>query len=180
MATPPTPPGVSPPKFDWTGCISGVSGLILINFSLNQAPLVGWNKPYIYFLFILGFLIFGFFLFSQTRSENPLVPMKGLQWQALMALGCIAAGWASHGIWLYYFYLFMLRIRDISPLLATAQLSPVVLIGTAFALSTNYLIKKIHVSRVLLLAMLFFCFGTVFLTVAPPHQTYWGLSFLSV
>ncbi|KAF2670531.1 YOR378W-like protein [Microthyrium microscopicum] len=181
LAKPATPPGVRPPTFDWIGCITGVSGLILINFALNQAPLVGWNTPYIYFTFILGFLIIIFFIYAEFRvTGDPLVPVRGLQPQAIMALGCIAAGWASHGIWLYFFFLFMIDLRHESPLLATGQLAWVVPIGIAFALSTGWMIKKIHVSRVLLLAMLFFFIGTLFLAFAPINQTYWGLTFISV
>jgi len=176
-----TPPGVDPPKFDFVGCFTGVSGLILVNFSLNQAPLVGWRTPYVYVTLIIGVLMTGIFFFAEIKlTKHPLVPMSGLQPQALMALACIAAGWATHGIWLYYLYLFLMNIRHVSPILATAMLSPVVPVGIAFALSTNTLIKKFHVSRVMLMAMLFFCFGIIFLSVAPPGQTYWGLTFLSI
>jgi hypothetical protein len=40
--------------------------------------------------------------------------------------------------------------------------------------------KRIHVSLIMLLAMLSFAVGLVFLMTAPAGQTYWGLTFLSV
>jgi hypothetical protein len=98
MATPVRPPGMAPPRFDWIGCVLGVTGLILVNFALNQAPIVGWNTPYIYLLFISGLTIFGFFIYAELRmTDQPLVPVSGLKQTALMTLGCIAAGWSSHG-----------------------------------------------------------------------------------
>jgi MFS family permease len=172
---------MSIPTFDVLGALTGTSGLILINFALNQAPLVGWHQPYIYSLFITGFIFTGAFVYIQLRQAKfPLVPMRGLQPQAILALGCIAAGWASHGIWLYYFFLFSTSLRHLSPLQATATLTPVAPIGIAWALSTGYLIKKIHVSKVMFLAMMFFFVGTVFLAFAPVGQSYWAQTFLSV
>lgn len=106
--------------------------------------------------------------------------MRGLQPQALLALACIAAGWASHGIWLYYLFLFFMRLRGQAAIIATLELFPVVPLGIAFALSTNFLIKKWHVSKVMLLAMTFFLVGTLLLAWAPVGQTYWALTFLSV
>jgi hypothetical protein len=181
MAVAAAPPGMSVPTFDVLGAVTGTSGLILINFALNQAPLAGWRQPYIYSLFITGFVFTGAFVYIQLRQAKcPLLPMRGLQPQAILALGCIAAGWASHGIWLYYFFLFTTRLRHLSPLQATATLTPVAPIGIAWALSTSYLIKKIHVSKVMLLAMMFFFIGTLFLAFAPVGQSYWAQTFLSV
>jgi len=181
MASPAAPPGQSIPKFDFLGCATGVTGLLLINFALNQAPLVGWKTSYVYFLFIIGVLMTVAFIFVELfLAKSPLLPMRGLHPQALLALACIAAGWASHGIWLYYLFLFSMKIRGKEAIIATLQLLPVVPLGVAFALSTNYLVKKWHVSKVMLLAMVFFLVGTLLLAWAPENQTYWALTFLSV
>jgi predicted MFS family arabinose efflux permease len=162
------------------GCITGVSGLILINFALNQAPIVGWAVPYIPSLLVLGCLILvGFFYVEFNVAKNPLFP-RGLQPQAVLALACIAAGWASHGIWIFYLYQFEERIRHKSPLLTTAGLIPVAPVGIAFAMSTNHLIKKIGVSKVMIIAMSCFFFGTLLLTFAPENQSYWAQTFLSI
>jgi hypothetical protein len=163
------------------GCLTGVSGLILINFALNQAPIVGWAVPHIPSLLVLGCLItVGFFYVEFYVAKNPLFPARGLQPQALLALACIAAGWASHGIWIFYLYQFEERIRHKSALLTTAGLIPVAPVGIAFAMSTNFLIKKIHVSKVMVIAMACFFIGTILLTFAPENQTYWAQTFLSI
>jgi predicted MFS family arabinose efflux permease len=169
-------------NFDFLGCITGVSGLILINFALNQAPLVGWDTPYVGYLLIIGLLlVFGFVCVElHETTTNPILPIRGLQPQAILALGCIAAGWASHGIWIYYLYLFQTNIRHLTPTLATVRLIPVAPIGVLFALSTNFLIKKLHVSRVMLLSMIFFLAGILLLAFAPADQSYWLQTFCSV
>jgi MFS transporter len=181
LAVRPVIPGQAAPKFDFLGCFTGVSGLILVNFALNQAPLVGWDTPYVYFILIIGVILTcGFFYVELYMTDQPLLPVRGLQPQALLALACIAAGWASHGIWIYYLYMFQMRLRHLSPLLTTAGLVPVAPLGIAFALSTNTLIKRIGVAKVMLIAMLLFLVGTILLAFAPVNQTYWGQTFLSI
>ena len=175
------PPGAPPPKFDYTGTFTGVSGLILINFALNQAPLVAWKTPYVYFILIIGVLMTSFFILVELKTaESPLLPLRGLQPIAAFTLACIAAGWASHGIWIYYLNLFLMRVRGISPLLAQAQTCTVAITGVLFALSTGFLLNHMHVSTLMFLAMTVFFVGTAIIAFTPPQQTYWFQTFLSV
>jgi Major Facilitator Superfamily len=174
-------PGAPEPKFDYLGCFTGVSGLILINFALNQAPLVGWGTQYVFFILIIGIILTcGFFYIELYMTDQPLVPVRGLQPQAVLALACITFGWASHGIWIYYLYLFQMRIRHLSPLRTSAELFPVAPLGIAFALSTNMLIKRIGVAKVMLIAMVMFLVGALFLAFAPVNQSYWAQTFISI
>src|SRR5579871_2538302 len=77
LAVPAGPPGSASPKFDYIGAITGVIGLVLINFALNQAPLVGWQTPYVYFILIIGIMITAFFILIELKSaESPLVPLR--------------------------------------------------------------------------------------------------------
>jgi hypothetical protein len=41
---------------DIVGCLSGVSGLVFVNFEWNRAPSVGWSKPYVYIPLIVGLI----------------------------------------------------------------------------------------------------------------------------
>lgn len=181
LAKPATPPGAPRPIFDFLGAFNGVSGLILINFALNQAPLAGWQTPYVYFTLIIGFIMLAYFILIELRlAKSPIIPIKGLQPQAGFALAIIAAGWASHGIWIYYLYLFIMKIRLGTPLLAAVQTIPIIFTGPCFALSTGFLLRKMHVSIVMMIAMLFFFVGTALLAFAPAEQSYWGQTFISV
>lgn len=169
------------PTFDYRGCITGVTGLILVNFALNQAPLVGWGKPYIPALLLLGLLCLGAFIWVELYlTAHPLIPIRGLRVDAVFVLACIAAGWASHGIWAYYLYLFLEHLRGHTALLTSAQTSPVAITGVLFAFSTVWLLRRVPVSYVMLIAMLFFMVGSMLMATAPLHQSYWAQTFLSV
>ena len=169
------------PKFDYLGAITGVTGLILFNFAWNQGPVVGWQTPYVYVLLIIGVLfIVAFFIVEAWYTEHPLIPIRGLKKEAGFALTCIAAGWGSHGIWFYYIWYFLQRLRGLSPLMTAAQTSPVAVVGTAFALSAGWLMTKTKPSHVMFLAMVFFLVGGLLISTVPVHQSYWIQTFLSI
>jgi MFS family permease len=169
------------PKFDYLGSITGVSGLILINFALNQAPLVTWVEPYIGTLFAVGCLLMvAFILVELYATDHPLIPIRGLSKDAVFALTCIVAGWASHGIWAYYLYLFLEHLRGHSALLTSAETSPVAITGVFFAFSTVWLIQRVGVSYVMFISMSFFMAGSLLLALMPIQQTYWAQTFISV
>jgi MFS family permease len=81
-------------KFDLPGALTGVAGLVLINFAFNEAPIVGWQKSYISFILVLGLICFGIFVYIELRvASHPLIPIKGLDRDAAYTLVIIACGW---------------------------------------------------------------------------------------
>ena len=81
-------------KFDLPGALAGVSGLVMINFAFNEAPIVGWHKSYIPFILVLGLICFGIFIYIELRvASYPLIPIKGLNRDAAFTLIIIACGW---------------------------------------------------------------------------------------
>ena len=48
-------------SLDAPGCVTGVVGLVLINFAFNQGPVVGWPTVYVYVLLIVGMGFMGAF-----------------------------------------------------------------------------------------------------------------------
>lgn len=87
-------------KFDFLGCITGVTGLILFNFAWNQAAVVGWATVYNYVLLIVGILFLVVFVWVEMKvADQPLVPLKALSKESILALAVIAAGWGSFGVW---------------------------------------------------------------------------------
>lgn len=86
------------------GAATGVSALVLINFSWNQAALVGWPTPYTYVLLIVGFILLALFGYIERTAKGPLLPRSIFTGDLAWVLGCIAAGWSSFGIIIYYFF----------------------------------------------------------------------------
>jgi MFS family permease len=81
-------------KFDLPGALTGVAGLVMINFAFNEAPIAGWHKSYISFILVLGLICLGIFIYIELRvASYPLIPIKGLNRDAAFTLVIIACGW---------------------------------------------------------------------------------------
>ncbi|CAG8976822.1 hypothetical protein HYALB_00009086 [Hymenoscyphus albidus] len=180
------PPRLNPSESVWNltdalGGITGVSGLVLVNVAWNQAPLVGWSTPYTYVLLIIGIVVLGEFGYVELRvSKFPLVPFKDMAADSAFILACMALGWSGFSVWTYYFWQFLLELRHVSPLLASAQFSPVCISGLLAAVTTGYIIHRVPGSLLMGIALLAFSLGLILLATAPVDQTYWAQTFVSL
>ncbi len=100
----PTKKASSNTSVDCLGSIVGAAGRVLFNASWNQAPLVGWSTPYVYVTLILGSVFVTIFVFIGSKVAQPLIPKGVLSGKTGFVLGCIARGWSSFGIWIYYLH----------------------------------------------------------------------------
>lgn len=169
------PPDLS---FDWAGCILGVSGLVLFNFGWNQAGVVGWQEPYTYALMIVGLILLGLLCHVELNvAKKPLLPMRSLSRATILALGCIVAGWASFGVWVWFSQEFLMKLRGATPLLTVAETCGIAISGASAALLTSYLLPRTRPGLVMVMAMLAFCVGNVLVATAPIDQSYWAQFF---
>ncbi|SCU85374.1 LAMI_0C11034g1_1 [Lachancea mirantina] len=167
-------------RVDAPGAITGVIGLILFNFAWNQGPVVGWQTPYTYALLIVGSIFLCAFFYLESRAPFPLLPVAVLTKDTCFMLGCVAAGWSSFGIWIYYVWQFMTVLREQTPLLSSAQFVPVALSGLCAAITTGFLLSHLPPSAVMLAAMTAFTVGGICIATAPVQQTYWAQTFVSL
>jgi MFS family permease len=165
---------------DFLGAISGVVGLVLVNFAWNQGAVVGWPTPYTYILLIVGCGFLVAFGWLETRSANPVLPMTALNMDTAFVLTCIACGWASFGIWLFYAWQISERILAYSPLTVVAHFTPVGISGFIAAFSVAYLLGHLDPFYIMLMSMTSFLLGSVLFATAPLHQTYWAQAFVSI
>lgn len=165
---------------DAVGALLGVASLVLINFAWNMAGVVGWSKAYVYICLILGLVVFlpAFFIVETSFATQPLIPFQVLTSEVGVVLSCVACGWASMGIWLFYLVQFYLVLREGSPLLVSAWFSPIAASGLCASITTGYLLGKIPATRVMVLALTFFTIGNILLATAPVDQTYWAQTFV--
>jgi len=165
-------------QLDGLGAITGVSGLVLINFAWNQACIVGWKVPYTYVLLIVGILFLVLFMFVERKAACPLLPSSVFKGDVGWVLGCIAAGWSSFGILVFYYYNFLEEIEHNSGLLVTAKWAGSSLSGATAAVVTGLLLSRVPPSVIMLGAMLAFTIGLSLLATMPPGQVYWANAFL--
>ncbi|KAF2788853.1 major facilitator superfamily MFS-1 [Melanomma pulvis-pyrius CBS 109.77] len=164
---------------DLLGASVGITAMILFNFAWNQAPGFGWHQAYIYVLLIIGLLMFPVFFWIELKiAPKPLLPFDALTGDVSLILGCIACGWASFGIWVYYFFQFLQILRGESPLLTIAHICPLAISGVAAAITTGRVIGRWGPGWVMFCSMCAFLTGNVLIATAPISQSYWAQTFV--
>lgn len=181
-------PRTPPPKFvddhsswvrlDLLGAITGISALILLNFAWNQAALVDWTNPYTYILLIISFVLLAVFGLIERTATCPLLPCSIFTGDLAWVLGCIAAGWSSFGIVVYYFFQFLEVIKGDSPLFAITKYVAAAPSGAVAALVTSFLLGRVSPSVIMFCAMAFFTTGLSIFATVPVDQTYWAQTFV--
>ncbi|KAK3320088.1 major facilitator superfamily-domain-containing protein [Cercophora scortea] len=169
-------------RLDAPGTLLGVSGLVLFNFAFNQAPVVSWNTPYIYFLLIIGAMLIAAFVRHECRdsTRHPLVPIAAMKSPTNFVLGCTAAGWGCFGIWIYFTFCFLEVSRGWSPLLASVSFAHAPVTGLIASILAGYLITRVKPHWIMLMSMCAFFFGSLLLATAPVEQIYWLNTFFSI
>ncbi|KAI1143929.1 MFS general substrate transporter [Hypoxylon sp. FL0543] len=165
-------------ELDLLGALTGVSGLVLISVSWNQAAIHSWRDPYVPALLILGTLLCVCFIFVEKHAKKPLIPLEAINSGVMFILAAVFCGWGCFGIYIYYIWEFYEVLRGASPLLATAMHSPIFVSGIAAAITTGIIIHRVGPAVVMALALLAFTIGTVLIATAPIEQTYWKQTFL--
>ncbi|KAL7622454.1 multidrug-resistance type transporter aminotriazole resistance [Parahypoxylon ruwenzoriense] len=178
-----TPPGVRAAisELDIPGAITGVSALVLISFAWNQAPLIGWQEPYIWVALIVGILLaMLFLLIEKYYAPKPLLPFYALSSDMAFILTIGGCGWSCFGIWASYTWQFVENIRGVSPLLAAAYISPCIVVGCLATLSAGFVLQRLGLPLAVFVSLLGFALGSVLVATMPAVQIYWAQLFFSV
>lgn len=134
-------------QLDVAGAVTGVLGLVLFNFSWNQAVLTGWQAHYVYVILILGSIFMVGFIFIEMHvSTLPLIPREALNHDTAFILGCVACAW-GHIRDLDLLYLARFRNRKGSLALFCQWLEgSVTVTGFIAALTTAVILNRLHPS----------------------------------
>jgi MFS family permease len=171
---------MNPPGFDWTGSLMAVIGLVLVNVAWNNGPLYGWGTPHVYFLLIIGMLCLVGFIWVERRAENPILPMHAMTGSVNFVLACVGLGWGAFGVWVFYTFRFLEKVRHVTPLSASAMFTPAVVSGLLAAGATGFMLTHTPVSFVMMVSMCAFCLGIIIAATQPAQQTYWAQMFVSI
>ena len=167
-------------RLDLPGTVTGVASLVLINTAWNQGSSIGWVHSQTYILLIIGFCILALFFWIESQASHPILPYKSLNRDVAFVLACVAAGWSSFGIWIFYLCEFFQNFRNGTPLQVSAWLTPAALSGICAAIATAYGLRRLGPGLIMLCALTCFTLGLVLVATAPVEQTYWAQTFVAI
>ena len=169
----------TPNKSDWDmlGSLLGVLGLVLVNVAWNNGPIFGWGRAHVYFILILGIAFLVAFCWVESRAVSPILPLST---RSMGGTAVLALGWGSFSIWIYYSFRFLEDMRSSSPVSASAQFVPLMIVGVLAAGATSFILNHTPVHFMLFASMMAFFVGEIITATQPMKQTYWAQMFIAV
>ncbi|KAI0014742.1 major facilitator superfamily-domain-containing protein [Xylariomycetidae sp. FL0641] len=166
---------------DIPGILTGISSLVLIGYSWNQASLVGWQQqPYVWVALIFGVLLGLLFLLIETYyAFSPLLPFRDLPGRVSWVFVEIACGFSCFGVWVFYTWQVVEGFRHATPLQTTAYFTPIVAVGCVASMTIGLSMNRIGPSLMMGISLLTLGAGPALVGTMPLQQTYWAQLFAS-
>ncbi|KAI1110432.1 major facilitator superfamily transporter [Nemania sp. NC0429] len=168
-------------RLDIPGMVTGTMSLGLFGFAWCQAHVVGWHHSYIWIIIVMSIVLAGLFVMIEgCYAPKPLIPYSALSSEVFWILVAVGCGWSCFGIWIFYGWQLVGRLRSTPALLTTAYFSPIVVIGCVATVASRCILMRSRPHVVFCVAMLAMMIGGVLISTMPRQQTYWGQPFLSI
>ncbi|KAF2802679.1 MFS general substrate transporter [Mytilinidion resinicola] len=167
---PPEKPVDADGKIDWIGAALGTAGLILFNFTWNQAPAAGWSNPYQIGILVGSISTLALFAAWELRSSAPIMPLS--IWKApsfLPLMLSVLMSFMSFGIMLWYMVAWVQLVRSWS--------TPFLFFGVFAAWWASWLVPRVPVQYILAIGLLSVAISNILIATMPAEQTYWAQVF---
>jgi EmrB/QacA subfamily drug resistance transporter len=137
---------------EWFGGILAVLGLTAISAALIQAPLIGLSSPVVIAGLIAGVVILIVFVWHQSRTANPMMPLSLFKSRNYSSINLATLGiYFALGGAPFFVPMFLQNVLEQSPIVSGAVLLPMPLMLFAFAQKFGSLAAK-HGSRWIIFA----------------------------
>ncbi|KAM0195587.1 hypothetical protein ACHAPI_006447 [Fusarium lateritium] len=167
-------------RLDVLGFVFGVAALVLFSVGWNQVPIIGWSNAEAYILIFAGILLMALFSFFEAQASHPLVPFKQIHLAAAVTLGFITVASAAFGVWVWYFAQFIEVLRGWGPLLTSAGLVPILVVGVVVGfLSWPFSNREFTAQLAMVVSSISILISSALMATAPAQQGYWSNSFAS-
>lgn len=165
-------------KIDWIGAVLGMSGLVLFNFTWNQAPAAGWSNPYQIGILVSSIVVLGAFTLWEHYCAEPIMPLD--IWKApsfLPLMIAVLMSFMSFGIMAWYMVAWIQLVRGWSVLHFAAAWTPFLFFAVFAAWLASWLIPRMAAQHILAIGLLSIAASNVLIATMPVKQSYWAQVF---
>ncbi|ESU12457.1 hypothetical protein FGSG_06371 [Fusarium graminearum PH-1] len=125
-------------------------------------------------------LLIPLFNYFESQASHPLVPFKQIHLTAGITLGFVTAASAAFGIWVWYFAQFIEVLRGWGPLLTSASLVPILVIGVVVGFACWPFANRDFTAQLAMVSSsIAILISSALMAAAPAKQEYWANSFVS-
>jgi EmrB/QacA subfamily drug resistance transporter len=157
------------PKLDFAGAVTVTAALMIAVYGVVGAEQIGWTHPQTLGLIGLSLVLTGLFLFIESRTTSPLVPLDLFRLRNVSTANVIAVLWAAAMFaWFFLSALYMQVVLGYSPLQVGLAFLPSNLIMAAFSLRLSaWTVNRYGIRRPLGAGLLLAAAGLALFALAP-------------
>ncbi|SDD61095.1 MFS transporter [Actinokineospora iranica] len=164
------------PKLDLVGVATATAGMFALVYGLANAAEDSWGAPGTWGFLIAGGVLLVAFVYSQTRTAHPLLPLRILLHRnrggSFLSIFILCAGMFVIFLFLTYFLQVNLRFGPVQSGVAFLPMIGTLMIGATGA--TTALLPKIGPRPLIVVGMVLAGVGTGMLALLDETSTYLG------
>ncbi len=165
--------GIVSERIDLAGAVSMTGGLVLLVYSLVQAPEVGWLSPSTVLLIVGALALLALFIFVESRVRSPLIPLRIFRQRTLVGANVVAGLLsAAAASMVFILTLYMQQVLGYSALQTGLAFLPHALAATLAAPVASRLVTRMGVKSTLVFGMITLMVGLLLLTQIPLHGNF--------
>jgi len=161
-------------RLDVPGAILGCGGLVALVYGLGEAGSFGWSSKHVLIPLVLSAVLLGLFLVVQTRSSNPLLPLRVLtnRNRGGSFLCIMLAVFGMYGTFLFLTYLLQ-TVDHYSPLVTGVAFLPLMVVnGLSATQLASRLMPRLPTRVLIVPGLLIAAVGVALLTQLTPGASY--------
>ncbi|KAJ5783548.1 uncharacterized protein N7518_009225 [Penicillium psychrosexuale] len=167
-------------QFDILGMALVVVGFAFFSSSLSLAADApdGWKTGYVLALFIVGFFLLLAFLYWQSVTPHPLMPLwvwRDRNFSLLIGTCCL--GFMGFSATSFYLALYLQNVKHLSALEITVQLLPMVVSGVLVNVVCGLLLHRVSNKVLTGIGALAYTASFLILSLMKQDATYWAFIF---
>ena len=161
--------------YDPFGAITVTGALVLLVYTISQAPTVGWASARTLAMLAAAAALLAGFLVIETRAEAPLLPLRLFQLKTLAGSNAVSFLLGA-GFFAFIFIgtLYMQQVLGYSALKTGIAWLATSLTALALAGPTQILVTRAPAKMVMAAGMTLLGAATLWATQVPPHGRFWA------
>lgn len=167
-------PGDSRSSLDIPGCVLGCGAMLSVVYGFNLAASQGWSSGTVIGLLVAAAVLITAFLMVETRTRNPLLPVRLLRERNRVGslISLALASFAMFGMFLFLTYQLQ-SVMHYSPLQAGVAFLPLLISNVLVSgLVTGPLLSRVQPRLLLGPGLLIAAGGLLLLTNLSPESTF--------
>jgi EmrB/QacA subfamily drug resistance transporter len=165
-------------RIDWWGALTITLSLAGLVYGFIESATLGWRHPFVWGSLAGGVVCLVAFLFIETRSESPMVPLDLFRSRAFAGTNLLTLFlYAAIGIFFFMLPLNLIQIQSYTPTAAGGAMLPAILLLFVLSRWSGGLVDRYGPRLPLIVGPLIVALGFLLFSVPSTGGSYWKTFF---